>query len=144
MPAPLRLRSLRHVFVDNVPETIELGVLYVSMTYATAVHQCCCGCGHEVVTPLSRTDWALYFDGETVSLDPSVGNWSFRCQSHYWITRNVVEPAVAWTPIEIELARRRVRSTQQAVPQPAAADLTARRGLLARFWRWLGVRGPSS
>lgn len=35
--------------------------------------------------------WTLIFDGDTVSLDPSIGNWSFHCQSHYLIVRGAEE-----------------------------------------------------
>ena len=64
---------LEHRFVEHIPEHLEPGVLYVSMKYATAAHSCCCGCGEEVVTPFTPTDWQMIFDGETVSLRPSVG-----------------------------------------------------------------------
>ena len=84
-------RKLSHKFVEFIPEQLQEGVLYVSTTYATAVHLCFCGCGREVVTPLSPTDWKLIFDGETVSLSPSIGNWSFPCRSHYWIKDNFVQ-----------------------------------------------------
>lgn len=80
--------KMKHEFVKSVPKNPEKGVIYVSIDYATVIHQCCCGCGREVVTPLSPTDWQLSFDGQTVSLDPSIGNWSFPCQSHYWIRNN--------------------------------------------------------
>ena len=50
------------------------GRLYVSMTLAVAGHLCCCGCKTEVFTPLSPTDWTLIYDGDTISLDPSIGN----------------------------------------------------------------------
>jgi hypothetical protein len=79
-----------HEFVEFVPEQLDDGVVYISVGYATAQHLCLCGCGNTVVTPLSPTDWRLTFDGETVSLWPSIGNWSFDCQSHYWIERNHV------------------------------------------------------
>jgi hypothetical protein len=42
-----------------------------------------CGCGKKVVLPLHPTHGKLTYDGETVSLSPSVGNWSFPCESHY-------------------------------------------------------------
>ncbi len=93
--------KLSHKFVKNIPDKIENEVLYVSMDYSTAIHKCCCGCGNEVVTPFSPTDWKLMFDGETVSLYPSIGNWSFACQSHYWITNNKVEWAPKWTKKQI-------------------------------------------
>jgi hypothetical protein len=101
-----RVTSLRHVFVEFIPKVLEDGVIYVSIPYATAAHRCCCGCGHEVITPLSPTDWTLVFDGQTVTLDPSVGNWSFSCQSHYWIRRNKVIWARRWSPREIQAGRR--------------------------------------
>ena len=85
-----RRESLIHEFIDQIPEEPRSGVLYVSVSLATAVHQCCCGCGNEVVTPLSPTGWTLTFDGRSVSLSPSIGNWGFHCRSHYWISRDRV------------------------------------------------------
>jgi hypothetical protein len=67
-------KTLTHEFVEFIPDAIEEGKIYVSIGYATAIHKCACGCGREVVTPLSPTDWKLIFDGKTVSLDPSIGN----------------------------------------------------------------------
>jgi hypothetical protein len=90
------MMKLSHEFVKSVPEILKDRVLYVSMEFATAIHKCCCGCGNEVVTPLSPKDWKLTFDGETISLTPSIGNWSFDCQSHYWITNSRVEWAPKW------------------------------------------------
>jgi len=88
----MRHNRLIHRFVHYIPERLEPGVLYVSVDYATAVHSCCCGCGQEVVTPLSPTGWKMIFDGETISLSPSIGNWNFECRSHYFIERgHVVE-----------------------------------------------------
>jgi len=77
------------------------------MKYATAIHRCCCGCGNEVVTPLSPVGWFLTFDGDSISLDPSIGNWNFPCRSHYWITRNKVRSASPWSERKIEASRAR-------------------------------------
>jgi hypothetical protein len=77
-------------FVELMPNEIHDGVLYVSMEYATAVHLCACGCGNKVVTPLAPQGWKLTYDGESISLSPSIGNWNFSCQSHYWIVNNNV------------------------------------------------------
>ncbi len=96
---------LRHEFVEIIPDLLRDGVVYVSVLYATAVHKCCCGCGGEVVTPISRTDWQLTFDGESISLHPSIGNWSFACQSHYWIRRNEVRWAPRWSQERIAAGR---------------------------------------
>ena len=97
--------KLSHKFVKNIPEQLEDGTIYISIDYATAIHKCCCGCGREVVTPFSPTDWTLIFDGKTISLRPSIGNWSFACQSHYWITNNEVEWARKWAKEEIAQGR---------------------------------------
>ena len=65
-----------------------------------------CGCGNEVVTPLSPTDWHLTFNGKTVSLHPSIGNWNFDCQSHYWIRNNEVERSGRWSEKAIHSGRK--------------------------------------
>jgi hypothetical protein len=77
-------------FVEAIPEQVEGGVVYISTQYATTVHSCACGCGSEVVLPLSPRDWILTFDGETVSFSPSVWNRRMPCGAHYWIRRNKV------------------------------------------------------
>jgi hypothetical protein len=97
--------ALEHEFVEYIPETPDPGTIYVSIGYATAVHLCCCGCGSEVVTPISPVDWQLTFDGETVSLHPSIGNWSLPCRSHYWIRKNEVAWARPWTERQIAAGR---------------------------------------
>ena len=104
---------LAHEFVDFIPSNLKDGTIYVSMTFATAVHKCCCGCGNEVVTPLSPTDWKLIFDGVSISLDPSIGNWGFHCKSHYWIRRNRVIWAPRWSKKEIDAGRARDRSLKE-------------------------------
>lgn len=96
---------LSHEFVGTIPEELREGVIYISIEFATVVHKCCCGCGSEVATPLSPTDWTLIFDGETVSLDPSVGSWNLPCQSHYWIKHNRVQWARPWTREQIAAER---------------------------------------
>lgn len=99
--------KLVHKFVKNIPNDVESGIIYISVDYSTAIHKCCCGCGKEVVTPFSASGWRLTFDGESVSLYPSIGNWSFACQSHYWITNSIVEWAPKWTSKQIERGRKR-------------------------------------
>lgn len=94
-------------FVEEIPRELAQGRLYVSITYATAVHLCCCGCGHEVVTPLHPTRWALTWDGQTASLHPSVGSHGLPCRSHYVIERNRVHWAARWSKAQIEACRAR-------------------------------------
>ena len=99
------MKTLQHKFVEFMPDRIEEGILYISVEYCTAIHKCVCGCGNEVVTPLSPTDWELTFNGESVSLSPSIGNWSFECQSHYWIIKNRIKYSRKWSSEEIESGR---------------------------------------
>lgn len=97
-----RIKKLTPEFVEYIPAELELGVLYISMKYAVAVHLCACGCREKVVTPLSRSDWKLLFDGESVTLKPSIGNFEFQCKSHYFITENRIDwcPSVQCSYIE--------------------------------------------
>lgn len=110
----MRQTQLAHEFVDFIPERLEDGVLYISRQYGTAVHRCCCGCGVEVVTPLNPTDWSLQLDNNLVTLYPSIGNWSFACQSHYWIRRNKVIWAGRMSPQMIARGRAADRAAKQA------------------------------
>ncbi len=100
-----RISVLTPDFVEYIPAETREGVLYISIPFATATHRCACGCGNVVVTPLTPTDWRLTFDGETVSLNPSIGNWSFLCRSHYWIANNRVRWASAWSDAQVEAGR---------------------------------------
>lgn len=108
-----RTTKLTHEFVEFMPTDLRDGVLYVSVSYATATHRCCCGCGREVVTPLTPTDWRMIFDGETVSLDPSIGNWSFPCRSHYWVKRNRVQWAATWSRDQVDAGRARDHAAKE-------------------------------
>ena len=107
-----RQKRLEQRFVERIPRVLEPGILYISMEYATAAHSCACGCGEEVMTPFTPTDWKMTFDGETVSLRPSIGNWQLACRSHYVIDRGVVVPAGAWTDRQIASERERDRAAK--------------------------------
>jgi len=102
----LRHARLEHRFVQYIPEKLEPGIIYISMEFATAAHACCCGCAEQVITPFTPTDWKLTFDGETVSLWPSIGNWNSKCRSHYFVDRNRVVEALPWNQKRIEAGRR--------------------------------------
>ena len=143
-----RLNAIRHEFVEFMPDVLDDGVLYVSIPYAIAVHKCCCGCGNEVATPFSPTDWRLIFNGESASLDPSIGNWSFPCQSHYWIKSGRVVWATRWSAAEIAAGRSRDRINKEEplrgpgsrLSEPVVARIpseSARTGFLSGVWRKL-------
>lgn len=105
--------SIAHQFVEFIPRELEPGVLYISIEFATCVHACACGCGGRVVTPLSPDDWRLTYDGDTVSLWPSIGNWAFACRSHYWIRSDQIVWAPKWSRSRIESERARQRQTRE-------------------------------
>jgi len=100
------MKTLQHRFVEFIPEILEDNTLYISIEYRSAAHKCICGCGNRVVTPITPNDWKLIFDGKTVSLSPSIGNWNFDCKSHYWIENNKIKLASRWTEREIEAGRK--------------------------------------
>lgn len=104
---------LAHKFVEYIPNDLKHGTIYVSMAFATVAHRCCCGCGNEVITPISPMDWQLTFDGESITLNPSIGNWSSNCKSHYWIIRNRVKWARRWSSKEIETGRSHDRLVKE-------------------------------
>jgi hypothetical protein len=134
---------IRHEFVEFIPKELEERVLYVSIKYCTAAHKCFCGCGQKVVTPVSPAQWRLTFDGESVSLHPSVGNWSFRCESHYWITNGQVKAAEHLGPQIIAAARASDHSAlDQAIqqrasntPSPPHSPATKPRTRWSWFWQ---------
>jgi hypothetical protein len=113
-----RQRQLTPSFVEFIPEQVEEGMIYVSMEYATATHKCACGCGFLVVTPFSPTDWRITFDGRSVTLHPSIGNWSFPCRSHYFVRNSLVQWAGQMSNAEIEVGRKRDRAAKSAYFMP--------------------------
>lgn len=100
----MTIKELEPVFVESFPTPLHPGALYVSTRFSTAAHLCACGCGREVITPLSPAQWAVKFDG-AVSVWPSIGNWTFPCRSHYIIDRG----RVRWSR---DFTDREVRSNQ--------------------------------
>lgn len=112
-----RVTAIEHRFVDTIPKELDEGVLYISIQYTTAVHRCLCGRGNKVTTPIRPQKWHLEFDGERVSLDPSIGNFSFPCQSHYWIRSDRVYWSDQLSKSEIDRLRiREKRLESPAVP----------------------------
>lgn len=100
-------KAMKLEIVEFIPEKLDAGVLYVCLRFKTAMHLCCCGCGEEVVTPLSPAEWQIHIDGDYVSLYPSIGNWGLSCKSHYWIRRNQVHWSYAMSEAQIARVRRR-------------------------------------
>ena len=86
----MRVEVFRVEHVEFIPKPLVEGVLYISKRFATASHLCACGCGEKVVTPINPADWQLHDRNGLVTLSPSIGNWSYACQSHYFIRNNRV------------------------------------------------------
>lgn len=109
-----------------MPEVLAADGLYISPRFALISHLCCCGCGEEVVLKLSPTDWQLIFDGETVSLYPSIGNWGLPCRSHYWIIENRVRWAPKWSDARIKANREMdQRRIEDQVPPMSPSGIRA-------------------
>ncbi|MBY3081839.1 MULTISPECIES: DUF6527 family protein [Rhizobium] len=144
----MRHHLLEHRFVEHIPERLQPGVLYVSTEYATSAHSCCCGCGEEVVTPFTPTDWKMTFDGETVSLRPSIGNWTLKCRSHYVIDRGKVVEAGPWSEKQVEAERRRDRAAKaryygqppKVAPAVQPTPAKVQQSLWQRLWAWISGR----
>lgn len=146
----MSIESLTPQFVEHFPERLEPGELYLAMAFATAVHLCACGCGNKVITPFSPTDWQMSFDGETVSLKPSIGNWTFKCRSHYWVRSGRIAWAGNMSQEAINAGRKRdaeakthvqagrPNSEQVCEPAPAVQEQTEVPSLLTKLKKWLG------
>jgi hypothetical protein len=143
------LSTVEPQFVPIIPEQLAEGVLYICEQHHIVVHRCCCGCGEEVVTPLSQAEWQLERRGSVVSLYPSIGNWNYRCQSHYWIKRNRVVLAGALSAERVALLQVRDRAAKAAhiAELNALKELAAngsastgrppRRKAWDRLWAWI-------
>ncbi len=103
----MRSEQLLPEFVDAMPERIEEGKLYVSIRFRTAAHLCACGCGSRIITPIKPAKWKITYDGESVSLWPSVGNWQKPCRSHYVIKNNEVQWCRDWSDSQVAAGRDR-------------------------------------
>ena len=128
--------SLSHEFVSTIPRELVNGHLYISLRFNTAIHLCCCGCGMKVVTPISPTDWSLSYNGESVSLTPSLGNWSFECQSHYWLRRGKIIWAAQLSDSEIRKGREADKATKRAFFEPGHYETDGRERKLRKVGGW--------
>ena len=102
----MKLRQIAPEFVDEIPRELDPGTLYVCCRYRAVKHLCACGCGVAISTPLHPTGWTLICDGVSVSVWPSIGNWSEKCQSHYWIRNNKIHWASKWSRHKILKTRK--------------------------------------
>lgn len=141
----MTVRRLEPEFVETFPTPLSSGVLYVSIEFTTCAHLCACGCGEEVITPLSPAQWSLTYDGRDVSLHPSVGNWALPCQSHYIVDRGRIRWSFQFTKAQIAENRARDRRALDHCNLPTCGDdlvpgvsvPEGRKGFWTRFGRLL-------
>jgi hypothetical protein len=107
MSGRMKIDVLQPEFVESLPDQLSEGVLYISERFRLCSHKCCCGCGEQVVTPLSPAEWKLTREGALVSLWPSIGNWDYACRSHYFVRRNQVVEALPMTERQIARVHQR-------------------------------------
>lgn len=136
----MRLGRIEPRFVNVVPDVLEDGVVYIAIEYGAVVHACCCGCGEKVTTPLSPAQWTITYNGEELSLQPSVGSGTLPCNSHYFITRNEVRWARPLTP---EQTASTLRNDAGVVAQHHAAVSVERPARWRRLKSWFRRERPS-
>lgn len=131
--------KLVHEFVDEIPDDLAADRLYITLAFDTMAHLCACGCGQEIVTPLSPTDWSFSYNGESVSVHPSIGNWSHACRSHYVIRHGRIRWAGDWTDEQVAAGRARDRSAKarQFDELPAQTDQSPRQSPNTQTSSWL-------
>jgi hypothetical protein len=116
---------MHHEFVRSIPAKLEKDILYISIDYKTTIHLCPCGCESEVVNPLSPAGWQLNFNGETISLRPSIGNWSLPCRSHYFITNDKVRWAESFNDKEIAITKQRDKDSVKELHESLDSNKTS-------------------
>lgn len=143
----MKVQVVRPEYVEQLPEQLSEGVLYICEEFGLTAHKCCCGCGEDVYNKLNPVKWQLIKrpDG-TVSLTPSIGNWNYACRSHYWIERNRVINAGPMSERAIKAVRqrdRRDRDTYIARVNAQSMNLRQRTvALIARTLRRLRALWP--
>lgn len=123
-----RLTTITPRFVEFVPKELEDGVIFISIPYSTSVHRCACGCGSKITLPINPAKWRLLWDGERISLWPSVGNWSYACKSHYWIEQNRIQWSRTLSPERIQAIRERDKAARERYLQAGVDTVDEDRG----------------
>lgn len=118
-------------FCDFIPEVLEEGKVYLAPQHCACLHLCACGCGEEVSTPISKTEFSYSIDNGLISLSPSIGNHDFPCNSHYFIKDGRVRWSYRMDLEEIEAGRTYDRKLKAEYLRPT---------LTRRISRWLSAR----
>ncbi len=127
--------NLRAEFVETMPNALEDGVIYISEKYRVALHNCCCGCGEEVSTPIGPTEYSIAMVDGDVTVEPSIGNHDFPCRSHYVIERGSIVWAGAMSRRAIKAGRAHDRYLKRGKPRfGIAAVMGWIKALLAKLF----------
>lgn len=86
------ISEVKPEYVDYIPDQItDENKLYICKQFNIVVHLCACGCGLETITPIDKKGWKLIEKkNNVVSLEPSIGNFRYKCKSHYRIIDNQI------------------------------------------------------
>lgn len=146
----MKATKFRLAEVESFPRPLEAGMLYYSERFSGAAHACACGCGMEVITPISPVQWRITRNARGVSLRPSIGNWNFPCRSHYWIIDSVVHWSSGMTVDQIRAGRAynsalreqyfKAKNTEKSPSILQSSPSADQRNLLARMISWLRDR----
>jgi hypothetical protein len=133
--------TISHEFVETIPDHLLDGIVYISIPYDIAAHRCCCGCGHEVISPLHPLQWSLTYNGDTISLYPSIGNWSFPCRSHYWIRNSTIHTARTFNDNEINDLRahdhQQVTTHYNTLNAAENDSVATKKSMLSKVVSWI-------
>jgi hypothetical protein len=140
----MRLNEAKPKFVENVPDVLDEGIIYISIPFRLAMHKCFCGCGGEVTTRIAPSGWEVSFNGEDVSFSPSIGPSTSKCKSHYVIRRGRVIWYPAMSDWQIDKVRERDARLRAGLPVPdypveeePLEVKSVKPGLLQRLIAWI-------
>lgn len=132
---------MRHEFVTLMPKKLQEDVLYISIEYKTATHLCACGCGNKVMTSITPTGWTLSYNGDNVSLNPSIGSWNLPCKSHYWIRSGQVVWVDSWSDEKIAIVQKQDAHARHEYYNKEPVINIKKQGLIDRLLYWLPTKG---
>lgn len=130
----MRYNSLSLRLVDEMPATLEPGILFVSKRFKVAGHLCACGCGNKVVVRLGDPGYTFTERSSRPTLRPSIGSWQLDCRSHYFITDGQIDWREGWSDWEVQAGRE---AENDRLEEHYRRQAERRRRPLARLWAWL-------
>jgi hypothetical protein len=121
----MKVDSLKPSFVAEIPESLKPGILYLALEYDAMAHLCACGCGNEVATPISPTDWRIAWNGVGITVHPSIGSGSLACRSHYVIEASRIRWCAPMSDRDVAWERAQTASAKGLSPCPQAPETKA-------------------